>query len=110
MSVTNSLIPEMGDHKALLEKIFEHVRHLPASEKVDQLDKDLKDLATRFTLYAQQVDKTDATVKLLWEHHLVNQQAFQDLISLRNKIWAIGVAAFFATVTGGAAAISALKP
>lgn len=106
----SSLIPEMGDHKALLEKIFERVSQLPPSEKVEGIQGDLSDLRNKFLVYAGQVDRLDGTVKELWEHHLINQQAFQDLLGLRNKIWAIGLATVLATLSGGAAIMSALKP
>lgn len=106
----SSLIPEMGDHKALLEKIFEHVRQLPPSEKVDKIHADLTDLGTRFQVCVGQVDRLEGTVKVLYEHHLVNQQAFQDLLGLRNKIWAIGLTTVLAGISGGAAIMSALKP
>jgi lipopolysaccharide biosynthesis regulator YciM len=106
----SSLIPEMGDTKALLEKIFDHVRQLPPSDKVDKIQADLADLGTKFLVCAGQVDRLENTVKVLWEHHLVNQQAFQDLLGLRNKIWAIGLATVLATLSGGAAIMSALKP
>ena len=106
----SSLIPEMGDHKALLEKIFDHVRQLPPSDKVDKIQADLSALGTKFLVYAEQVDRLDNTVKLLYEHHLVNQQAFQDLLGLRNRIWAIGLMTVLAGISGGAAIMSALKP
>lgn len=103
-----SLTPESHEAIALLRQIKTGLEPLSAELAVARREN--ATLTMRVEMLTGQVAALEERVTALWENHLENRTTMDQLRGLRDKIWAIGLAAALAGATAAWSLPGLLKP